>query len=294
MSKKKKILRRLCIILAVLVLLTGAELLYSNYAITVSRYTVHSDKISNAFRVVFLSDLHGRSFGTENSRLLGKIEAEQPDLIFLVGDIFNSYADDAEIDAMCGFIAAATRIAPVYFSMGNHEVAYNRSHQQPLQERVSAAGAVVLDTQFVDLDFHGNALRLGGYMGYYHTPHMNTQDPVEQQYLSDFSAEFEKTDRYMILLNHIPTNWLDWDYRNHYKVDLVLSGHYHGGVVRIPFWEQGLIAPYVGWFPPYTKGLFEGEAAVCILTTGLAGYDRVPRFFNPPEICVADIMPKAQ
>ncbi|MBR0135429.1 MAG: hypothetical protein IJM18_04450, partial [Clostridia bacterium] len=104
-----------------------------------------------------------------------------------------------------------------------------------------------------------------------------------------YFAEFEDTDRYKILLDHIPTNWLDWNYRDKYPVDLVLSGHYHGGVVRIPILDRGVYAPYVGWFPPYTKGMFEGEKATCVLTTGLAGAKGLPRFFNPPEIVTVEL-----
>ena len=289
MTKKKKRLLRLCIVFAVLLLLTGAELLYSNYALTVSRYAVASEKVNGSFRILFLSDLHGRKFGEDNSRLLEKLRAEEPDLIAFVGDIFNEDADDAEIDRMCALIEGAVEIAPVYFSMGNHEYAYLASGKTGLRERIEAAGALVLDNEYLDLEINGTPIRLGGYMGYYRTPHMDTPDAARQAALEAFAADFEATDRYKILLNHIPTNWLDWEYRDKYPVDLVLSGHYHGGVIRIPILEQGLYAPYVGKFPPYTKGMFVGEQATCILTTGLAGSYGLPRFFNPPEFVVVDI-----
>ncbi len=288
-QKKRRWWKILLIAFAILLLFTGVELLYSNYAITVSRYTVSSEKVTGSFRIVFLSDLHGREFGKNNRRLLSKIEAEKPDLICLVGDIFNSDADEDELSAMCSFIHAASDIAPVYFSMGNQEAAYVSEHGNDLVMRVETSGAVVLDNTYLDIEINGTPVRIGGYMGYYHTPHMNTNDPEEQQALLDFSTAFENTDRYKILLNHIPTNWLDWNYRDKYPVDLVLSGHYHGGVIRIPIIEQGLFAPYVGKFPPYTKGLFTGKKAICILTTGLAGSYGVPRFFNTPEVVTVDV-----
>ena len=289
MRKKRKWLRRLCLVLALLLLLTGAELLYSNYALTVSQYTVSSEKAVGAFRIVFLSDLHGREFGTGNSRLLEKLAAEEPDLICLVGDIFNEDADEEELSRMCGLIRDAAALAPVYFCMGNHEYAYQKSHTGSLRERIEAAGAVVLDHEFLDLEINGTPVRLGGYEGYYHTPHMDTSDPEFQKTLLDFEAEFQDTDRFKLLMDHIPTGWLDWNYRDKLPVDLVLSGHYHGGVIRIPILEQGLYAPYVGKFPPYTKGQFAGEAATCILSTGLAGSYGLPRFFNPPELVVVDV-----
>ena len=292
-KKQRKKLRWgkiLLTVLAVLILLNGAELLYSNYSVTVSRYTVSSEKVTGSFRIVFLSDLHGREFGKNNQRLLSKIRAEHPDVICMVGDIINSDADEAEISSMCRFIHDASEIAPVYFSLGNHETSYIKENGREIVDRITTAGAVGLDNSYLDLTVNGSDVRLGGYSGCYRIPHLDTSEIEEQELLLAFAEDFEDTDRFKLLLNHIPIIWLDWDYRNKFPVDLVLSGHYHGGVVRIPSIEQGLYAPYVGKFPPYTKGKFEGEKATCILTTGLAGSYGFPRFFNPPEIVVVDIM----
>lgn len=288
--RRNRTLGVFCVILAVLLVLTGAELLYSNLALTVSRNTVRSEKVNSMLRVVFLSDLHGREFGTDNRRLLKKIAAEKPDLIALVGDIFNQNADADEIDRMCGFIQRVSEIAPVYFGLGNHEQTYLQNHETDLLERVRQSGAVILESEYLDVEIRGTPLRIGGYMGYYRQTIMMTPDPEQVEREKAFADTFEDTDRFKLLLNHIPTMWLDWGGINSYPVDLVFSGHYHGGVIRIPFLEQGLFAPYVGMFPPYTKGLFSGNKATCVLTTGLAG-SRVPRFFNPPEIVVVDILP---
>ncbi|MBQ2062126.1 MAG: metallophosphoesterase [Oscillospiraceae bacterium] len=293
MKQKTKHRRRMtiCFILTVLLVLTGIELCRSNFDLTVSRYTVRSEKVAGAIRIVFLADLHGREFGADNGRLLEKIAAEKPELIALAGDIFNAKADEDEIDRMCGFIQKASDIAPVYFCPGNHEQERAVTYAGDLLERIRQSGAVVLDADYLDIDINGTPVRLGGYMGYYRTPHLNTDDPVLMDRYNRFFADFEDTDRFKLLLNHIPTNWVDWNYIDKYPVDLVLSGHYHGGLIRIPVLEQGLVAPYVGLFPPYTKGMFTGSQATCILTTGLAG-SRVPRFFNPPEIVTVDVKAK--
>ena len=158
-----------------------------------------------------------------------------------------------------------------------------------LAERIEQAGAVVLEAEYVDTEINGTPLRIGGYAGYYRTPQMDTSNAARQEELMRFFDDFEDTDRFKLLINHVPTNWLDWGYRDKAPVDLVLSGHYHGGVVRIPILDRGVYAPYVGWFPPYTKGLFEGEKATCVLTTGLAGAKGLPRFFNPPEIVTVEL-----
>ena len=289
-SRKHRTVWVTWIVLAVLLVSIVAELIYSNYTLTVSRYTVRSEKVAGGFRIVFLTDLHGREFGKNNSRLLEKIAAEKPDLIALVGDIFNRNADTNEIERMCRFIQKASEIAPVYFGLGNHEAERLATYHGDLLERIRQSGAVVLEAEYLDLEINGTPVRIGGYMGHYRTPHLNTLDPLLMGWYERFFRDFEDTDRFKILLNHIPTNWVDWDYTDMYPVDLVLSGHYHGGLIRIPFLEQGLVAPYVGLFPPYTKGMFTGSKATCVLSTGLAG-SRLPRFFNPPEIAVVDILP---
>ena len=289
--KKHQILYALCGILGALLVLITVELVYSSYALTVSRYVVRSEKVNDSIRIVFLSDLHGREFGTDNERLLVAISNEQPDLIALVGDMINHNADANEIDRVCGFIRRASDIAPVFFSNGNHEQSYLRTHDTELLERVRESGAVVLAGEYVDLEFCGTPLRIAGNRGYYRQPIMTTLDPEQIKREIAFADAFEETDSFKLLLDHVPTTWLDWDYINTFPVDLILSGHYHGGVVRIPILEQGLYAPYVGWFPAYTKGLFEGSKATCVLTTGLAG-SKFPRFFNPPEIAVVDLMPE--
>ena len=290
-SGNRHYLRGICIILAALILLTAVELLYSNNVLAVSIYTVSSEKVNGPIRIVFLSDLHGREFGRGNHRLLEKISAQNPDLIAFVGDFFNKDADNKEIEEMCTLIQDASEIAPVYFSMGNHENQFEMTNGYSLSKKIEAAGAIVMEVQYQDLEINGTDVRLGGYMGYYRTPHMNASYVSIQETCLEFAEDFENTNCYKVLLNHIPTNWLDWNYRDKYAADLVLSGHYHGGIVRIPFLERGLYAPYVGWFPPYTKGMFEGEKATCILTTGLAGSYGLPRFFNQPEICVVNIIP---
>ena len=289
----KRILRWIAAVLALLLLLTCVELFRSNCRITVSGCELRSEKIAEPIRIVFLSDLHGLEFGPGNEGLLNKIAAQGPDLIMLGGDIFNSDADTVEIDSMCGFIRACAELAPTYFGMGNHEYFYLQNDKAGLRGRITEAGAVIVDNDQCDIEFKGSAFRIGGYMGYYPYPHMTTDDPEQIALEKAFLKDFRDTDRFTILLNHIPTGWLDWNYYNKDAVDLVLCGHYHGGVIRIPILEQGLYAPYVGKFPPFTKGVFVGKAATCVLTAGLAGSYGLPRFFNPPEICVVDLLPAA-
>ena len=131
-------------------------------------------------------------------------------------------------------------------------------------------------------------------MGYYRKPGMFKVSDEQKEFELAFADDFENTDNYKILLNHIPTQWVDWNYIDQYPVDLVFSGHYHGGLVRIPIIDRGVYAPYVGWFPPYTKGVYSGSQATCVLSAGLGSDCVIPRLNNPPEIVVVDLVPSSK
>lgn len=98
-----------------------------------------------------------------------------------------------------------------------------------------------------------------------------------RQYFSDF----EDTQRLKLLLCHIPTAWTDWGYIDKYPVDVIFSGHYHGGQVRLPL-VGGLYASYVGFLPEYTRGVFAGSEGVCVLSAGLGSEPGIPRVNNLP------------
>ena len=128
-------------------------------------------------------------------------------------------------------------------------------------------------------------------MGYYRAPRMFTDDRSIMDQEIAFADDFENTDRIKLLINHIPTQWLEWNYIDRDDVDVVFSGHYHGGIIRIPFIDRGVFAPYVGWFPARSKGMYIGKKATCILSAGLGDERGIPRINNPPEIVVVDLIP---
>ena len=260
----------------------------SSLFLHVVHYTVRAD-LTRPIRIVQLTDLHNSQFGENNSKLVALVDEQDPDLIVMTGDMLNR--DDPNTEIVEQLIRDLVPIAPVYFGYGNHETSWEANYLRDLHEVFSAAGAIVLESEYADIEIKGQALRIGGYMGYWWQPHMMTSDPGQKEREYQFFHDFADTDRQMILLNHIPTSWLDWHYINTARAGIAFCGHYHGGVIRIPILDQGLFAPYVGWFPPYTKGVFEGEKTTCILSAGLGNEHHVPRFNNPPEIVVVDLLP---
>ena len=287
--------KRSILLLAVLLTMTlaaalmwvGLSAVQCGRKVTAVHYEVET-ALTESIRIVQLTDLHSKIFGEQNDLLVGLVAEAEPDLILMTGDMVD--CDDENADVSCGLIRALTEIAPVYYSYGNHECSWMDAHGESLTPVLEEAGAIVLDAACVDIEVKGQPIRLGGYYGYYRQPGMYLVTEEEHRRQLVFCDDFENTDRYKILMNHIPTAWLDWGYMDEYPVDLVLSGHYHGGQIRLPG-IGGVYAPYVGLLPKYTQGMFEGAQATCILSTGLGSGMPIPRINNLPELTVVDLMP---
>lgn len=257
----------------------------TEYDVTVTNYCLKTD-LNHPIRIVQLTDLHESEVGTDNEELIQTVKEQNPDIIVMTGDMQNK--DDENTSIVCNLIKNLTAIADVYYSYGNHEKAWERNFDRSLAEVVTEAGAIVVDNGYTDIEINGNSLRIGGYMGYYSAVHMTAKTEEEQKKEQEFESAFEDTERYKILLNHIPTSWVDWGYLDDYPVDLVFSGHYHGGQMVLPF-VGPLYAPYIGFFPENVKGIYQGTQTVCVLSSGLGTEYFVPRVNNPPEIVVVDL-----
>lgn len=272
----------LCSLTCLAVVIIIGHLKVTNYRISANS--------STPVRVLHLSDLHNAEFGRGNNQLVELAARQEPDLIVLTGDMLNKYDDNTDI--VCRLIADLTKIAPVYFCYGNHEKEWEKLWGGNLADQFREAGAVVVDNSYEDTEINGVKLRIGGYMGYYRQPGMFEATKEQCAEELAFADDFENTERYKILLDHIPTAWLDWGYIDKYPVDLVFSGHYHGGQWVLPV-IGAVYAPYAGFDPPYTRGLFVGTQAACVLSAGLGSeYVWLPRINNPPELVVVDILPK--
>ena len=274
----------LSVVLGIVILIV-LYCLYENNNLTVTRYTVETN-LHNSLRIVQLTDLHEKEFGEDNERLIEAVKNENPDIIVMTGDMQNK--DDEDTSIVCSLIQNLSEIADVYYGYGNHEKSWEKKFNKSFADIAAEAGAIVVDNAYIDVVLNGNNIRIAGYMGYYRAVNMTADSDEEQQSELAFMEDFENTDRYKILLNHIPTSWVDWNYTDKYPVDLVLSGHYHGGQMRLPFIGP-LYAPYMGFFPDNVQGIYQGEKATCILSAGLGTEYIVPRIDNPPEIIVVEL-----
>ncbi len=290
MKHSQRFWKMLCVLLVAVVIGVLLSITICTFAVRTVTYTVALQNLGSSVRVILLSDLHGKSFGRENSRLIAKIQEQTPDAIFLDGDMIDSRADSPDVQELLRLIESLCEIAPVYFSLGNHELEYMQTDTSLLTQ-VAEAGAVVVNDSYVDVTVAGQPLRIGGTMG-----HGFAFGRTEEEFTSSpeyvFLKAFENTELPKICLAHMPDTFIFNGAYTLWDVDLVLSGHTHGGLVRLPF-IGGLYAPMQGLFPEYDRGHFRlGTHMQMVITSGLAGHGLLPRVNNPPEIAVIDLVPQ--
>lgn len=216
-------------------------------------------------KIVHLSDLHGKSFGRKNARLIAKVLMEAPDFIVITGDIIHKYRERDKRVAL-ELVSSLCAIAPVLYVSGNHEMR-NRGYRF-FRKDLAEAGALVLDnksTQICGLTVVGlNCSSLKNDVIYKITPEEKNK----------------------ILLAHMP-HFIDRYAKAGYE--LVLSGHAHGGQWRIPFTKTGIYSPGQGMFPKLTSGEHLRGNTKMIISRGLGNSQCPLRLFNRPEIVVINI-----
>lgn len=285
---KKMLLKIVLGVLLAAVLASAVSAVVCSRELKVTEYDVDIDGLTSPARVVVISDLHSREYGEDNSALLALIAAQHPDAVFAVGDMINRSADEEDILQFLELLVKLQEIAPVYYSPGNHESDYMTDRDSGLLGRVSATGVTVLLDEYVETQLGGNTVRIGGTMGHYYRYEWSEEqknDPPDYA----MQEEIGSTDVPSIVLMHMPENMIADSARKNWNADLYISGHTHGGVVRLPL-IGGLVAPTQGLFPKYDQGFFTVDGRLkLIITSGLAGYGPIPRIFNRPEICVIDL-----
>lgn len=285
---KKMLLKIVLGVLLAAVLASAVSAVVCSRELKVTEYDVDIDGLTSPARVVVISDLHSKEYGEDNSALLALIAAQHPDAVFAVGDMINRSADEEDILQFLELLVKLQEIAPVYYSPGNHECDYMADRDSGLLGRVSATGVTVLLDEYVETQLGGNTVRIGGTMGHYYRYEWSEEqknDPPDYA----MQEEIGSTDVPSIVLMHMPENMIADSARKNWNADLYISGHTHGGVVRLPL-IGGLVAPTQGLFPKYDQGFFTVDGRLkLIITSGLAGYGPIPRIFNRPEICVIDM-----
>ena len=253
--------------------------LYSqNNWLQLTRIPVELSQLPPAFdgyRIIHLSDLHGKGFGKEQQRLLKLVAAERPDLIVFTGDLTDSGTADEQkrsLQLMRGLVA----LAPVYLITGNHDQTVGGF--EPLQSDLEKAGVIVLRNEAVLLPRGGDVIRLSGIDDPQFDAYVGSKTSVREN-MAEVLQEVPPA-RFNLLLAHRPE--LIAEYANA-GYDLVLAGHAHGGQVRLPF-IGGLVAPGQGFNPRYTAGAYAEFGTTMIVSRGLGNSIIPQRLFNRPQV----------
>ena len=245
----KKVIKRIFLgVFALVIFALGAGIIPSYYSLEVSDYEFENEKIQESVKLVQLSDIHNAEFGKENQRL-----------------------DENEISPMLDLVKKLREIAPIYFSLGNHEIEYEKRTGIDLTEKLEKAGAKVLEEKFVDVTVKGQKFRIGGL----YTVYIPEDYEVHEWGNAKEQAEFLKE--------------MDYDTAATFDLDLIFTGHVHGGQAILPF-VGGLYAPDMGYFPGRLSGVYEKGHTQVILSRGLGSNTEViPRFNNIPEIVEVEL-----
>lgn len=267
--------RRNWAIAACAVAALGAAALWQGLQVT--HYTLSSEHLTKPVRLAIVTDLHSTWYGENQSELITAIKREHPDAVLLSGDI----VDDKEPrDAAKAFLEVITKKYPTYYVLGNHE--FRTPDPEEVKDWTRDLGVTVLDGTGETVTLNNQNILICG-----------VDDPACG--IADFQNQFfavsrmaQDTDTYTILLSHRP-ELTDW-YQDS-PFDLVVSGHAHGGQVRLPLvLSDGLIAPGQGLFPKYTAGLHEMDDTTLLVSRGLCR-NWLPRVCNRPELVILDVTP---
>lgn len=282
--KKRKI-----IVLAVVAAVLLALIIWTawgNTALELNTYTISSDRLPGAFdgyRIAHVSDLHNTEMGKDNKKLITMLRESKPDIICITGDIIDSRHTDIEIAMR--FVKAAMEIAPCYYVTGNHEARV--SEYDELKTGMEAVGVVILEDEKTEVGLVNSAITLIGVNDpSYQTDYLfGDAETVMLEKLSELHSD---ENGFTVLLSHRPELFEVYADNN---MDLVLSGHAHGGQFRLPF-VGGLVAPNQGLFAKYDAGLYTEENTNMIVSRGIGNSILPFRFNNRPEVILIDLYSK--
>ena len=257
--------------------------LWNNTALRLSTYSIESERIPDEFsgyRIAQVSDLHNTKIGRSNETLLSLLQEIDPSIIAITGDLIDSRKTDVE--TALEFAAEAVKIAPCYYISGNHEARI--ADYTSIKEELAALGVTILDDTAVTLTAGSESIRLLG-----------IEDPSFQtDYLHGDSESViskklqtltEDDNHFQILLSHRPELFSTY---SQYNVNLVLSGHAHGGQFRLPL-IGGLYAPNQGVFPKYDAGIYADGETQMVVSRGI-GNSIIPlRINNNPELVLIEL-----
>ena len=280
-----KMSKKLLAGLLAVVLVLGGILLYNlqmNKSFITTFYSVTVDKPVEDLRIVLLSDLHLHEYGEDNADLVRKIQNLAPDLIAVAGDM--NIDTDTDYHVVLDLMHQLVDIAPVYYAPGNHEWAGRYAGgSDTIFDDIQATGVHWLNGGYEDVEFKGKKLRIGGFFEWPRTQLERENSRAVADAMNGETNELD--DICTILICHCP-EVLNTSLEL-YQFYLVLSGHAHGGQMRIG--SHGLWSTSQGFLPKYTSGVNRMGESQVVISRGLGDSEPFPRIFNQPELVVVDV-----
>ena len=267
-------------ILPVLAILVALTLIALNERLILRTYTVVSPKLTAEVRLAVVTDFHSSDNADD---VVAMVASCAPDAVLMVGDLFDDDTQNRPTERTLSLMRQLSALYPCYYVSGNHEAW--TGEMDALYQQTEEAGVTVLRMSSGVLTVRGQRIALCGIPDPYEMVFSGAPDTEEQlrQALEDVdSADFT------VLLAHRPELLAKYA---QFPLDLVVSGHAHGGQVRIPGGLNGLYAPNQGWFPKLAGGAYTQDGTTLIVSRGLAVRTRLPRIFNRPEVVLVRCVP---
>lgn len=267
-------------ILPVLAILVALALIALDERLILRTYTVASPKLTAEVRLAVVTDFHSSDNADD---VVAMVASSAPDAVLMVGDMFDDDTQNRPTERTLSLMRQLSAQYPCYYVSGNHEAW--TGEMDALYQQTEEAGVTVLRMSSGVLTVRGQRIALCGIPDPYEMVFSGAPDTEEQlrQALEDVdSADFT------VLLAHRPELLAKYA---QFPLDLVVSGHAHGGQVRIPGVLNGLYAPNQGWFPKLAGGAYTQDGTTLIVSRGLAVRTRLPRIFNRPEVVLVRCVP---
>ena len=274
-------------IVAVLALICIWIMIYDGNRFVMRHHEFCDARIRQNCRAVVLADLHNKKYGKDNELLIEAIREAKPDMILVAGDIPTA-KPGLSLDTALHLMKELAKDYPIYYGNGNHEQRMGLYPEvygdmaQRYREGLNELGIEPIINAHVKLEEYGITI-YGSEIDRFYYKRFKVQ-PMEGDYMTSILGQVDKSS-YGVLLAHNP------DYFPQYAAwgaDLVLAGHVHGGMVRIPFIGKGVASPNIRFFPKYDGGLFEEGESKMLLSRGLGMHTIPVRVFNPGELLVVD------
>lgn len=269
-------------IICLLLILCGTYFYFENTTLEVSTYQIASNKIPNEFnnyKIIQISDFHNNTSSKLTKKIVEKIKNQKPNIIVITGDLIDS--TKTNVDIAIDMIKEIIEIAPIYYVTGNHEARTNEYDN--LKSQMIELGVKILENEAQEIQLNNSTINI---LGINDPSFYKESDILDSKIVKNNMENIQyNEDNFTILLSHRPEVFKIYVEKN---IDLVFTGHAHGGQIRLPF-IGGIIAPNQGTFPEYTDGIYREKDTTMVVSRGI-GNSIIPfRVNNRPELMIVEL-----